>query len=81
MAETLSASKLKEALKSEIRVTEAQDAKQGIVRLSFKLEGDIASLVTDAFTVSYHDLGKEDGDLALGYITSEWLVARRDSNL
>lgn len=79
MAESMSTSQLKEALGSEVRMTEGSGAKPAIMRLSMKLEGDAANMVNDGLALACGDIGKEDVSLAFQHIVGEWLVARGSS--
>ncbi len=76
MAESMSRSQLGEALKRELSITNARDAKAAIMRLSLKLEGDSATIVSDGFALAYNEIGKEDVSYALTHIVGEWLMAR-----
>ena len=76
MAESMSAAQLREALGAEVRMSDSREAAPAVMRLSLKLEGDSANLVSDGLAMAYGDIGKEDTGLALQHIVGEWLIAR-----
>ena len=76
MAESMSARELKEAMRSEVTMKEAQEGKPAIMRLSLKFEGDDAGILSDALAIAYADIGRENVNQALSHIAGEWLMAR-----
>lgn len=76
MAENMSTSELREALHSEVKLTEGKEATAAIMRMSLKFEGDAAGIMSDGLSLAYGDIGKEDVSLALSHIVGEWLLAR-----
>lgn len=76
MAETMSTKELKEAIKSEVKMTDAKDAQPVTMRLSLKFDGDTATMVSDALNMAFGDIGKEDVNQGLSYIVGEWMMAR-----
>jgi hypothetical protein len=78
MAENMSRRDLQEQLQSEseVKVTDAVNARPQVMRLSLKLEADAASIISDALALAYGDLGREDAVMAFQHIASEWLISR-----
>ena len=83
MAETMSQRALDEKIREEreakIAHTEGREARAAVMRVSLKLEGDAASVVSDALALAYNDIGREDASLAFQHIAGEWMVARNAS--
>lgn len=76
MAESMTTRELIEAVKSEVQITDAKDARPVTMRLSLKFEGDTASMISDGLTLSFGDIGREDVNQGLAYIVGEWMMAR-----
>ena len=76
MAESMSSRELRDAMQSEVKVTEARESKAAIMRMSLKFEGDEAGVLSDGLAMAYADIGKEDVNLALTHIVGEWIMAR-----
>jgi hypothetical protein len=76
MAENMSTSQLKEELRTEIKVTDGRDSSPGIMRMSFKFEGDSMKLMSDALNLAYSEIGREDAESALEHMAAEWLMLK-----
>ena len=79
MAESMSQRDLQNAVRSEILMKEAQESKPAVMRMSLKFEGDSAGILSDALSIAYADIGREDVTQALAHIAGEWLMARGGS--
>jgi len=76
MAERMSRTQLQAALEGEVNLQREKQAKPAVMRLSLKLEGDAANVVSEALTIACEDIGREDVGLAFHHIAGEWMMAR-----
>ena len=76
MAESMSTSQLRDALRSEVSLQGPVEGRPAVMRLSLKFEGDSAGIISDGLSLAYADIGKEDVNLGLAHIVGEWLMAR-----
>jgi hypothetical protein len=81
MAEKMSTSELKDALKEEDGVSTSKERKgqAAMMRLSMKFEGDAMSVVSDALNLAYSELGSEEVGSAFNHICAEWLMTKGGS--